>query len=575
MKKSLWAFISLAAVSLALAQVSKYKDWPKSPEAYFLTPAEREEWARVKSDEEAEKFIATYWAKRRPGLREDVRRKIAAADEQFRMRRQRGSESVRGRVFITLGSPSRRSQSRPASVGGGAATDPGLGASGTRSPFESDQNQIIETWTYPKDKFDPALGIGDLSVQIVVDPQRGVDELQNPAEVNPVIIKVVAASVVNPGAIASAAAAPSSAPSASAPAGSAPAPAPPAARPAPPSTSAAASAAAAPVAASLPAAVHSSLEVLIKQEKSDATTYWSGAFRTIPGEPFYAFQFYLPADKAPAAPIKFGGVVTNASGQEVASYWEDAPLSDMKTGTRPDKVFEHSVVVPAGSYRGAFGLFPPEGGAALVSASAAFQLEPKKNDFDVSPLILANTLTPLTKRPAPTDPFVFGVEKPIRVEPKANRLFTKNDGLWYFYTVSNPKTPEAAPAAAPTPASPAAPGSPAPPAAAEPKPRVMARIGVLKDGQPAFAPLSGPAELQPLGPGYYASGSEIPLASFEPGYYTLMLNVRDLNSPKDSAAYKGVDRKEDFVVLKPDGSLPEKAAKPAAAAKPKVTPKKS
>ena len=67
----------------------------------------------------------------------------------------------------------------------------------------------------------------------------------------------------------------------------------------------------------------------------------------------------------------------------------------------------------------------------------------------------------------------------------------------------------------------------------------------------------------------YGAGSEIPLATFEPGWYTMTLNVRDLNAPRDSPAFKGVDRREDFVVLKPDGSLPEKAAaKPAAKPRP-------
>ena len=95
----------------------------------------------------------------------------------------------------------------------------------------------------------------------------------------------------------------------------------------------------------------------------------------------------------------------------------------------------------------------------------------------------------------------------------------------------------------------------------------------MKDGQPAFAPLTGPAEMQILAPGYYATGSEIPLATFEPGFYTFTLTVRDLSAARDSAAFKGIDRKEDFVVLKPDGTMPEKAAaKPAA--KPKAPPKK-
>jgi GWxTD domain-containing protein len=93
-KKSALLFAGIAMASLALAQLSKYKDWVKSPEAYFLTPAEREEWARVGNDADAEKFIAMYWAKRDPTpatpqneFKDGVMRRIAAADEQFKLRR--------------------------------------------------------------------------------------------------------------------------------------------------------------------------------------------------------------------------------------------------------------------------------------------------------------------------------------------------------------------------------------------------------------------------------------------------------------------------------------------------------
>jgi hypothetical protein len=303
------------------------------------------------------------------------------------------------------------------------------------------------------------------------------------------------------------------------------------------------------------------LDALLKKKPESSPDFWGGSFNAIPGDGFYALQLYVPGNKAPAGPVKFGAIVTKESGEEAATFWEDASLTDMKTGSRTDKVFERSVVLPPGSYRGSFGLFPGDGATALASGSSSFRIVAKPADFEVSPLILADVLTPLTKRPNPTDPFVFGMEKPIRVEPKADHLFGKQDSLWYFYTVWNPRLPESA--AAPAPAAPAttpAPGSPAAtPAAPEAKPRIQARIGVLKDGQPAFAPLTGPAEMQILGPGYYATGSEIPLQSFEPGFYTFTLTVRDLNAPKDSAAFKGIERKEDFVVLKADGSLPEKA----------------
>jgi GWxTD domain-containing protein len=589
--KKLWLFFAgVAAASLALAQLSKYKDWGKSAEAYFLTAQEKQEWAAVKSDEEAEKFIAAYWARRDPNpstaqneFKDAIERRIAAADEQFKSRRYpKGSLSPRGHIFIVLGLPSRASQSRP---GGGdlpaGVTAPGLstrpegGSSSSAGGIGGESTAVLVTWTYDKDKFDPSWGIGELKPRFNIDPARGIDDMPRDTAVERAIGIVAEKTVVNPsGNVAAATGAPATGVTgtkpAVPPAATGPGGAPPAAAAAPPPPPA-------PAAAALPAASRSALEAILKEKKDETSSmFWGGDFNAIPGEGFYALEFDVPADKA-AAPLKFGGVVTGENGQEAGSYWEEATLTDMKTGTRTEKGYERSIVLPPGNYRGAFGLFSGEG-APVVSASSTFKIAAKPAEFAVSPLILANTLTPLTKRPGPTDPFVFGMDKPIRIEPKANHLFAKEDSLWYFYTVWNPKLPEQA-AAAPTPA-PAPPGAPPPamtPAAAAeaPKPRIQARIGVLKDGQPAFAPMTGPAEMQMLGPAYYATGSEIPLQTFEPGYYTFTLTVRDLNAAKDSAAFKGIERKEDFVVLKPDGSMPEKAAaKPTPATKSKAPAKK-
>jgi GWxTD domain-containing protein len=583
--KKVWLFFAgVAMASLALAQLSKYKDWVKSPEAYYLTPSEREEWSRIKSDDEAEKFIALYWAKRDPTpstsqneFKDGVLRRIAAADEQFKARRySKGSESARGHVFVVLGAPNRASQTRAQDRAGGAVGDSGLptrpeGGSGIG---DTSTSAVTVTWTYDRDHFDPSWGIPEMRVRFNVDALRGSDDMAKDPVIDRAMATIAGKSIVNPsGAVAGTSAPPApAAPAASGVTSSKPA------VPAAGTGPAATAPAPAPATAALPAASRSVLEALVKQKKDEPNqAYWGGPFHSIPGEGFYAFQLYVPGDKAPAGPARFGGIVTSESGQEAATYWEDVTLSEMKTGTRSDKVFERSVVLPPGSYRGAFGLFSGDGATALASASATFRIDPKPADFDVSPLILANTLTPLTKRPAPTDPFVFGMDKPIRVEPKADRRFSKQDSLWYFYTVWNPKLPDApASSAAPAPtAAPPAGTPPAPATAAEaPKPRIQARIGVLKDGQAAFAPLTGPAEMQILAPNYYATGSEIPLATFEPGFYTFSLTVRDLGAARDSAAFKGIDRKEDFVVLKPDGTMPEKAA-PKPSTRPKVPPKKS
>jgi hypothetical protein len=60
-KKILMALAGLALAATSLAQLTKYKDWDKGPEAYFLTSAERAEWKKVATDQDAEQFIALYW----------------------------------------------------------------------------------------------------------------------------------------------------------------------------------------------------------------------------------------------------------------------------------------------------------------------------------------------------------------------------------------------------------------------------------------------------------------------------------------------------------------------------------
>ncbi len=460
-----------------------------------------------------------------------------------------------------LGNPTKVAEARE----GGGAPDTGGASSGAGAgnfDTESGPTAVIQTWTYAKDKFDASWDVGEFQAKISVDPQRGTDELMNAAPVNKAIEKIAEHSIAAPAA--GAAAVKPAAPAAATGPAAAAAPA------APP----------APVAVALPAAPRAILEPLLKEPPDKPSSgFWGGEFQTVTGEPFYAFQIIDFGKKDVPAPsgMKLGGVVTREDGQEATSFWEDAAPVSMKGREGTDLVVDHSISLPPGKYTGAFGLFPPEGGTALASAATTFTIPEKSSDFKVSPLILAAVLTPLTKRPNPTDAFVFGMEKPIRVEPQGNGVFKREDGLWYFFTVANPAVPaEAAAAAAPaTPADAAA--APAPDAAAKPapKPRIMTRLGVLRGGKPAFQPATIPAELQPLAPNLYASGSEIPLASFDPGYYTFTLNVRDLNAPRDSEAFKGVDRTGDFVVLMPDGALPPVPTPAAAKPTPKPKPKKS
>src|SRR5512135_1111079 len=181
-KKLLFAVAGLALAASALAQLSKYKDWDKSPEAYFLTSAERADWKNVKTDDEAEKFIAVYYAKRGgDAFKQEISRRIAAADQQFKMQRyKRGADSVRGHLLIVLGTPSRVAQSRAQESRG--ADDATILGIDTRSSNVSAAAAINYSWTYLPDKF-PGMNIPEFKAEITVDPAQGRDILQNSGEV--------------------------------------------------------------------------------------------------------------------------------------------------------------------------------------------------------------------------------------------------------------------------------------------------------------------------------------------------------------------------------------------------------
>jgi hypothetical protein len=87
----------------------QYKKWDRTPEAYFLTNAERAEWKKVKTDQEAQNFILELQGQTGPEfekmLREDRRRgQVFSAGETMAPRRcaERSSSSLTA-VMIDAG----------------------------------------------------------------------------------------------------------------------------------------------------------------------------------------------------------------------------------------------------------------------------------------------------------------------------------------------------------------------------------------------------------------------------------------------------------------------------------------
>ena len=108
MKLARIAFVVLGLLSSVLAygrELSKYKDWDSSPVSFFMTRAERAEWAMVKTDADAEQFVQKYLARRPASFAKEVAERAAAADKHLSFGGQMGSRTLRGKVVVLLGPP--------------------------------------------------------------------------------------------------------------------------------------------------------------------------------------------------------------------------------------------------------------------------------------------------------------------------------------------------------------------------------------------------------------------------------------------------------------------------------------
>ena len=111
------------------------KRWAAAEVPYIISDAERKAYAKLKTNEERENFITSFWRNRNPNpdseeneYREAYYERIAYANEHFSSGIP-GWKTDRGRIYITWGkpdsvdsSPSGGSYDKPSYEGGGSAT---------------------------------------------------------------------------------------------------------------------------------------------------------------------------------------------------------------------------------------------------------------------------------------------------------------------------------------------------------------------------------------------------------------------------------------------------------------------
>lgn len=116
--RKLWIVTLVVAATAASADSQISPDLRghfDGPEGFLLTAAEKAAWDKVASDDDAERFVALFWARRDPDLstpvnefRQDFEQRVAAADKLFSYAGVRGALSARGKILILLGMCDKR-----------------------------------------------------------------------------------------------------------------------------------------------------------------------------------------------------------------------------------------------------------------------------------------------------------------------------------------------------------------------------------------------------------------------------------------------------------------------------------
>lgn len=173
------------SASMLAGGLKKFKEWERSPQAYFLTKAERVAWAAIQTDGKAEKFIAAYLAQRGEKFRTELDQRIAMADKYLSFGKRKGSETLRGKVVILLGPPSKIERKDKTELGrlqepevGDTYSNVGPGGGSTHIRIAP----TIFTFTYEEAQLPKILNPKRLVLRIEQDPSSGKEKIPDEKE---------------------------------------------------------------------------------------------------------------------------------------------------------------------------------------------------------------------------------------------------------------------------------------------------------------------------------------------------------------------------------------------------------
>ena len=482
--------LASAAATASFAQLSMSKaDWARGPVQYFMTKDEVTAWNAIKSDADADKFIALFWARRDPTpatpqneFREDFDRRVQYADQTFANGRQRGSLTDRGKALILFGAPTRavRTPGRPVQQ----SADPTATAIGTQN---EDTVGEMQTWIYEGPIAEKMFNAPKVEIRFIDRLNNKDLRMETPRfDFSGASQRVVIAALTQPNLTAVPTYQPQSTPQ----------PQPAAAAPAAP---------AAPTTELKTAALQTAVTDAKAGKGTAKNAYVSYAEFIAPKGGYYApFGLYVPASSGLTVDSAdtFFGVIEDSTGKRVLAFEEPAKLTASKTDFFVDK----SLDLPAGKYTATVGL--AKAGTPVIITSGPVELSGATGA--TSRLILSDNVYELTEAAPVKTPFAFGK---LKIVPKASMQFTNKDELNYFVELHNPTVD-----------------------ATTNLPKVQMKLDLVdaKGKTVAGAPLSD-AQALPLsgavGPGEYAIISGIPLSQMAkplpPGEYTLKMRILD------------------------------------------------
>jgi GWxTD domain-containing protein len=414
MKATIRFLVLLAAAPPCFgAGLTLYKDWNKSPEFSGLAvESEQKEWKKIASDEEAERFIQLFWAKRDPDLKTSVNefkiafdQRVKEADQLFALPRTRGALTERGKLYVLVGVPKnllRVPGIKPQPMGSAGQipppNDPGTSIGESLATFIYEAEQLPE-WT----------GVKSFRAEFVVESSSDYVGLRNAGEVRRLETKARQAWIRNP----SLKEAPHFRTAAEL------------------ETERKANAAVAAEALKGPvltAPVREALEGLLAKEDTGLLSLFPVIGRD--REPRLYVQLFVPSSAgAPGADSKLAVLVRDDAGADGARFEETTAFEAAAGGSVTSLEF----AVPPGSFSVAAAVFD-SAGKLVFSAKRKVTVAAAGTEFSLSPLVVAARVSPTAKGKADEAFTLSGnhfVTKAGRLDPE--------DGLIFIVRVYNPK----------------------------------------------------------------------------------------------------------------------------------------